>query len=213
MNTTTRTRMRIAAGVVGLASLLGACSSGTPTATVAPTPMSTTATSAPSPTASSGTPAGSASPTTSATPALLDSLRLTAADGASAALAAVGSGRVVAIDLEREQGTVVWRVDVLTADTVRELDVDASSGAVLADRSDSDDVDELRALLDAASVDHARALEVALVEFADGRVVDLELDDDDDRPVWDVDVLVPGPVEHEVTVDASTGAITKNERR
>ena len=217
MNTITLRRTRLVAGAAGLTLLLAACASAGPSATVSPTPVGTTASATPSSSASSSaSPSASAatsSPGATSTAALLDGVRLSAGDGATAALAAVGSGRVVAIELEREHGTVVWRVDVLTADAIRELDVDAATGAVLANRidSDGDDVQKTSLLANAASVDHAAALRLAEAQVSGGRVVDLKLDDDHDAPVWKVDLVSAGPTQHEVTIDAASGAVTKRE--
>lgn len=76
---------------------------------------------------------------------------------------------------------------------------------------DSDDVAEDRRLLDAAKVDHAAALQTAGAEVPQGRVVDLDLDEDDGSVAWDVEVIAPDHAMHELTINAVTGAVTKHE--
>ncbi|MBH1937557.1 PepSY domain-containing protein [Streptomyces sp. AV19] len=60
-----------------------------------------------------------------------------------AALKAVPGGRPVSTELDDEDGTTVWEVEVRTADGVEhEVTVDAGSGKVLANTVDRDDHDD-----------------------------------------------------------------------
>lgn len=221
MNTRTTSRRRstalLLAGSLGLTAALTACGTSTPDATVTPGAQQASST-VPATSDDDGAQATSAAPlpTGTSTAALLAAITVTPEDAASTALTTVASSRVVGIDLDREQGTVAWDVDVVTSDAKREVIVDATTGTVLANRVDddddsSDDVAEDRRLLDAAKVDHVAALEKAVAEVSDGRVVDLDLDEDDGTPEWDVDVIAPDRTEHELTIDAVTGAVTKHE--
>ncbi len=55
-------------------------------------------------------------------------------------------------------------------------------------------------------------MRLAEAQVGGGRVVDLDLDDDDrDAPVWEVDLVSAGPIQHELTIDAVSGAVTKRE--
>ncbi|WP_103382604.1 PepSY domain-containing protein [Pseudonocardia dioxanivorans] len=54
-----------------------------------------------------------------------------------AALAHVGSGQVVKVEREVEHGRTVWDVDVRTETGVREVHVDAATGAITRDRAES----------------------------------------------------------------------------
>jgi hypothetical protein len=82
----------------------------------------------------------------------------------------------------------------LTSNAKREDLVDAKTGTVPANRvedDDSDDVAEYRRLLDSAKVDHAAAIQAASAEVPQGRVVDLDLDEDDGSVEWDVEIIAP----------------------
>jgi uncharacterized membrane protein YkoI len=220
MNHRTTNRRRTAlllAGSLGLTAVLTACGTSTPDATVTPLAQQASST---TPVASddntqqtaTGTPQSQPSATESA--ALLASITVAPEDAASTALATVASSRVVGIGLDREQGAVVWDVDVVTSDAKREVLVDAKTGTVLANRvddDDSDDVAEERRLLDTAKVDHAAAIQSASAEVPQGRVVDLDLDEDDGTVEWDVEIIAPAQAKHELTIDAVTGDVTKHE--
>ncbi|HEX5967286.1 MAG TPA: PepSY domain-containing protein [Intrasporangium sp.] len=79
------------------------------------------------------------------------------------------------------------------------------------DDDDSDDVAEDRRLLDTAKVDHDAAIQTASAEVPQGRVVDLDLDEDDGTVEWDVEIIAPAQAKHELTIDAVTGDVTKHE--
>jgi uncharacterized membrane protein YkoI len=227
MNTKTTNRRRTALLLVsslGLTATLAACGTSTPDATVTPAAQQVTSTTpvtsdddGGAPSTSVGTPSTSATsqPTATSTGALLASVTVTPEDAARTALATVASSRVVGIDLDRRQGAVAWDVDVVTNDLKREVIVDAKTGAVLANRvddsDDSDDVRDDRRMLDMAKVDHVAAVRTAVAEVPDGRVVDLDLDEDDGTIQWEVDVIAPDLVKHELTINAASGAVVKHE--
>ncbi|GAA4850566.1 PepSY domain-containing protein [Pseudonocardia benzenivorans] len=77
-----------------------------------------------------------------------------------AALAHVGSGQVVKIEREVEHGRTVWDVDVRTETGVREVHVDATTGAITRDRAESsandDDPADRRGDDNQRSDDHGR---------------------------------------------------------
>ncbi|MEQ3550346.1 PepSY domain-containing protein [Pseudonocardia nematodicida] len=58
------------------------------------------------------------------------------------------------------------------------------------------------------TVDRARAERIALDAAGGGRVTEIEFEraDDDDRDHWEIEVR-NGPVEHDLEIDAATGAI------
>jgi uncharacterized membrane protein YkoI len=61
----------------------------------------------------------------------------------SAAIDSIGSGEVLAAELEDEHGFVVWEVHVRSADgTVEEVIVDAGNASVLGAEREDDDTDD-----------------------------------------------------------------------
>lgn len=223
MKTITTARRRtalLAAGGLGLAIALGACGASTPDATVTPAAQPASSTAGTTPTTGAAEPSAATAatqPSGTGTAAPLAEITVMPAEAASTALRTVPSSRVVGIDLDREQGTVVWDVDVVAGKVEREVIVDATTGTVLANRvddddsGDSDDVAKDLRLLAAATLDHAAALQAALDQISDGRVVDLELDESDGAVEWEVEVIAPDRVKHELTIDALTGKVTRHE--
>ena len=224
MNARTTSRRRAAfllACTVGLTGVLTACGTSTPDATVTPAVQladsSESGTTPPTGASAASSTTAPTQPSGTTSAGLLASIMVAPEDAASTALATVASSRVLRIDLDREQGALVWDVDVVTSDDKREVIVDAKTGTVLANRVDDDDSDdsadvaEDRRLLDAATVDHAAALQMAVAEVPQGRVVDLDLDEDDGSVEWDIEVIAPDHAKHELTINALTGAVTKHE--
>lgn len=223
MTTASRTRRRVATALAvaatAFAGTLTACSSSTPESTVRP--GNAASSSAPSGTDLGSRPA-SASPSRSpgqrddavADSQVLADVKLSAADAAQRALAKLPGSRVASIGLEREHGTIVWEVDIATGTELREVHVDAATGTIVASRTDHDSHDHARDVsrLDAARLSASDALAAAEAEVPGARVVEIDLDDEHGSLVWEVDLIAAGPVKHELTVDAMTGAVTRGHR-
>lgn len=159
------------------------------------------------PTSLPAIPTGSASATPSPTP--------TPGPPASAIAALaqreVGEGTVVSV--EDESDGAEWDVTVVLEDgTVREVHLDAE-GTVLAgpseDATDPNEQSGNRARVAAAAVGLAAAQKRMIAAVPGGRVTSIELDDYQDRVVWEGDVLSDG-VRHDVRIDAVNGAVVLN---
>ncbi len=220
MNAMTTSRRRAAfllACTVGLTGVLTACGTSTPDATVTPAVQladsSESGTTPPTGATATASTTAPTQPSGTSTDALLRSVTVTPEQAAAVALATVPSSRVVGIELDREQSRVVWDVDVVAGDATREVLVDATRSRVLANRvtDRGDDAADDHRHLHAAEVDHAAALRAALAEVPGGRVVELDLDEDDGAVRWHIEVLGTNHAKHEVTIDAGTGAVTKHE--
>ncbi|SCL53174.1 Peptidase propeptide and YPEB domain-containing protein [Micromonospora citrea] len=61
------------------------------------------------------------------------------------------------------------------------------------------------------AVSEQRAREIALARAGGGQVVEIEAEQEDDRPVWSVEVVV-GQTEHEIDVDREHGTVVKAEQ-
>ena len=141
--------------------------------------------------------------------------------GVAAAIAEVG-GTLIEAELEREGGIRFYEVELRGTDgIVREVAVDATTGAVLRieeddddrdDIDDRDDRDEERAwdgTIETISSD--AAVDAARAAVGGGDRVEVERDEERGRPVWEVELLLDGR-EFEVTVDASTGEVLEVEQ-
>ncbi|MFG2920222.1 PepSY domain-containing protein [Streptomyces sp. NPDC048305] len=134
-------------------------------------------------------------------------------EAVSAASKAV-PGTVTEAELDDDDDSrTVWELDVYGSDKVwHDVTVDASTGKVLSHRADDDNDDRDRHAPRSAGVALDAAVKAALAQQS-GTVtaVDLDDDDDDDRRGalrWDVDVTGKDGKEHELRVDAKSGAVT-----
>ncbi|MFF5154680.1 PepSY domain-containing protein [Streptomyces sp. NPDC000348] len=126
---------------------------------------------------------------------------VTAAEAIAAALKHT-PGTAVSAELDDS----VWEVDVLgRGDDWHSVRVDPGSGKVLgASKDDEDDAAEVRAALKGASV---TAEEAAKAAAAEGAVVSVELDDDDDRG-WEAETRASSGDERDWRVGLSSGKVT-----
>jgi uncharacterized membrane protein YkoI len=146
--------------------------------------------------------------------ALRHSVTVDVAAASAAALAAV-PGTVTGLDLDGEDGRVVYTVEVTAADgTTSDVDVDAADATVLRrTRDDDDDLDDMvenRALADSAGVDVAAATGAAL-SAVPGTVTKADLDEDGGVVVVQVEVLRDDGTEVDVLVDARDGFVLGQE--
>ncbi|MFC4535644.1 PepSY domain-containing protein [Sphaerisporangium dianthi] len=140
------------------------------------------------------------------------------------ALAKVPGGKVTSAELDDEHGKQVWDFDITGTDGVEhEITVDASSGAVVTnkagDANDANDTDTDDTGLEdggstatsAPAVARDQAEKTALAKVPGGKVTSAELDDEHGKQVWDFDITGTDGAEHEITVDASSGAVVTNQ--
>lgn len=93
----------------------------------------------------------------------------------------------VIIDIDREDDTVVYEIDVAVGQEILELDVDSATGDVRESDRDNDDEDDL-AKAQAATVTAADAITQALEAHPDGVLDEASLDDEDGRLQWQIDL-------------------------
>ena len=118
-------------------------------------------------------------------------------------------GVVEEIELEREANTAVYEVDIEKDDIDYDLHIDAYSGEVYSvDRDDDgDDDDNFSNYKNVISQDDA----IAIAEkAANGKVVEIELDEDDGLFKYEVELRTDRG-EAEVEIDASTGNVLEVE--
>lgn len=176
-------KIRTTLALAGIAALtLGACTdTGTTETTVTET---TTAEAAPT-TASTATTATTAAAETTET--TQDSTPVTGEDPVFATIDVVLADHPdgIVTDIDREDGRVVYDIDVVVGDQVIELEVDADGNVREDEReSDDDDVAEARA----ATVTAADAIRQALDQIPDGVLDEAELDEDDGALRWEIEL-------------------------
>jgi hypothetical protein len=118
------------------------------------------------------------------------------------AAAAAGEGEPVSIDLKRDGGAEVSLEASDGAETEVRVDAAGEASVISTEQADSDDTAPQN-VLDAAAI--ASIVDAALAE-ADGRIVEIEADDDSTSP-WDVTVLTAGGQFVEIDLDAQFAVV------
>lgn len=157
---------------------------------------------------------------------LADAATVNEADATKAALAAE-PGTVDKIELDDEDGFVVWEIDVRKDDGSKiEMSVDAGDASILEQESDDDDGDRDRdegdfvgtlevpadatPLVDLATVSEADA-SAAATQAAPGSVDLAELVAEDGYVVWEVEVTADDGTQTEVVVDAGDASVLEQD--
>ncbi len=138
-----------------------------------------------------------------------NSAGITAARAAAIALQRVPGGTVVDIDPGTEGGQAAWEVLVRRPDnTGSEIYLNATTRAVL--RQERESLPR-EALGPGPAVTVQQAIRTAAGAVPGGRVIAIDLDMENGRRVWDVDVAGSGG-RSVITIDAATGRILEQER-
>ncbi|GAB3045469.1 PepSY domain-containing protein [Virgibacillus ainsalahensis] len=121
-------------------------------------------------------------------------------------------GTITEMELDKEFNRTVYEVEIEGNGVSYEVKVDADTGEVLKENAkeyDGDDADdrEEKAVsnTDKNVITTEEAGKIALNEFS-GTIVELELDEDDDRLVYEIEIE-NGDNEAEFDIDAHTGEI------
>lgn len=127
-------------------------------------------------------------------------------------------GVVESIELEKKRDGYVYDIDVDNGDMDYDLDMDASNGEILRveeERDDDDDSDDnvISTNSDGTAgstsedyISQEEAVEIALAEV-EGTLESVELDDDDGRAVYEVEINTGSGDDAEFDIDAVTGEI------
>ncbi|ARX86475.1 MULTISPECIES: PepSY domain-containing protein [Streptomyces] len=143
--------------------------------------------------------------------------KVDAAEAVAAALKAK-PGTAVSVDLDDENGGLIWDVDVLGKDgrTWHSVQVDPGNGKVLGSHVDRDDdegagddaaeTSRIAAALKGSSVTAGEAAKAAADK---GKVTSVDIDDDGARVnVWDVETTSADGTESHWNVDLTSGKVT-----
>jgi uncharacterized membrane protein YkoI len=112
-------------------------------------------------------------------------------------------GTIVEAELEMEDGSLVWEVEMVdAANNLIKFDVDGSSGEILSTRIDDDGFENNVA--DAITLNAALEL---ISPIEQGVLIEAELEHEDDGVVWEFELVNADNKEVEIVVDALSGAI------
>ena len=142
---------------------------------------------------------------------------LTIEEAKAIAVKSVG-GKVTEIELDREKSGAIYEVEVQSAGIEYDLDIDAKTGKVLRtdqddrdgdDRDDRNDDDDV-IVTDAKTISEEAAIAIAMKQ-AKGTVAKVELDNDDGRVVYEIEIK-DGMYEYDFDIDAVSGDVLKFEK-
>ena len=127
-------------------------------------------------------------------------------------------GTVKEVELEDEDGTIVYGIEVVSTDgSQQDVKVDAQTGKVVKveadDEEDGEEKDEgenQAELAKQAKISEEEATKAAL-EKVPGTVKQVELEDEDGTIVYGIEVVSTDGTQQDVKVDAKTGKIVKVE--
>lgn len=121
-------------------------------------------------------------------------------------------GKITEFELERENGKVVYEVEVHVNGVEYDLKLDGDTGEVLREKKEYDKPQAMVASTKTGSKDiisHEEAKKIALQKF-DGTITEFELDEDDGHLIYEVE-MENGNQEAEFEIDAKTGKILEME--
>ncbi len=124
------------------------------------------------------------------------------------------NGTIIEEKLDDDDNRLLYEFEILTSDNRKvEVKVDAMNGEVLKleqdDRYDDDDDDNKHQNVSTKiSLDEAKKLALAEVN---GTITEAELDNDDNRLLYEIEILTSNDREAEVKVDATNGKVLKVE--
>ena len=144
---------------------------------------------------------------------------------------AEASGTVEEIELESEDGTPAYEVElVASGGSETEVTVRADDGTVLETESEEDEIedgdemeeddevedddemeeDDESVASESVSLSEQEAIDTATAE-ASGTVAEVELESEDGTPVYEIELVASGGAETEVTVHADDGTVLNTE--
>lgn len=122
------------------------------------------------------------------------------------------NSKAVEVELDREDGRIVYEVKLLSGQSRHKVLVDAASGKVLSvgeKTADARDADKVKDLL----LTPAQAATTAEQLYPGGKAVEVELEHKRDQRYYEVKVLTSQQQKHEVKVDAMTGKVLSAEKK
>lgn len=124
---------------------------------------------------------------------------------AVAAASAAVTGNVIEAELEVEDSTSVWEIEIVDeSNRVMVVEVDGLTGEVLSTQADDDDHEQQ--LLAAVSLTDAIDL---VTSIENGALVEAELENEDGALVWEVESVSQNNAESQFRIHAETGEILK----
>lgn len=154
--------------------------------------------------------AGSGQTTAAGTQAAAKQQQLIGMEKAEQLALAAASGKVESIDIDRKKGKLVYDVEIQQNNRDVDVWIDAYTGKSLGVRVDRDDDDDDRDNLPGNLIGAGKASAIAVKHAKGGTAVEVDLDQDDGRWVYDVEVKTANG-SSDVEVHAISGKVIKAE--
>ena len=144
-----------------------------------------------------------------------DDASLSLVDAAAKAVKAVDNSSL--LNLETEEGRLVWEATVVTKDgTEHEMMFTTSDGEMLdgptKNFDDAEDKRENRALIRAADLSYKEAARAISDAVPDAKLMELNLDQWEDRiTAWEGDLYRDNGIRYSVTINAKTGDVLEKD--
>jgi uncharacterized membrane protein YkoI len=123
---------------------------------------------------------------------------------------AAASGKVESMDIDRKKGKLVYDVEIQQSNRDVDVWIDAYTGKSLGVRVDRDDDDDDRDNFPGNLIGAGKASAIAVKHAKGGTAVEVDLDQDDGRWVYDVEVKTANG-SSDVEVHAISGKVIKAE--
>lgn len=112
------------------------------------------------------------------------------------------SGTISEIELDEEDGQLIYELEIISGNVKAEIDINAYTGDIIVIGTES--TDGIDADVD-SFISIEEAIDAALNEFQ-GTVVEVELDDDDDGYIYEIEIESDNE-EREIEIDAYSGKV------
>ncbi len=122
-------------------------------------------------------------------------------------------GNVDEVEIEEEHGKQVYKVDIdVEGEEDHDVHIDVYTGEVLAVETDDDDDldDEVRIADKSDLISIEEAISIALNQ-ADGKVTKVELDEDDDKYVYEIEIKMSENREADIEISATDGKVLETD--
>ena len=112
------------------------------------------------------------------------------------------------LELDKEDGRWIYEGEIRKDNVEVDFEIDAYSGEIIQWDQDIDDDDHPNTTLSGKVIGMDKAKQIAEARLPDGQVVELELDEDDGRLIYEGEIETAA-VEAEFEIDAITGEVIK----
>jgi uncharacterized membrane protein YkoI len=150
----------------------------------------------------------------------VDAAKISFYDAIAVAQKEVGDGRITEVELEWKDGAPRFEVEMLVGDSWKEVQIDATNGKVQKvvddltpdDSTDTQDPAEARRGLDEAKQTINQAIDIAVREYKDSKLIEVDLERRDKKLYYELKLLEGDKIVH-VDVDAVDGKVVRRETK